>query len=78
MINFGGPFTLNLYGEIILITGAVAVSFIFLGPVFLLALFSAAYSLILYAATQQGTATALNYRLASINSREINLLTGHT
>ena len=77
IINFGGPFTLNLYGEINLILGAISTSSIITGPIFFLAFFSAAYSLILYATTQQGVSATKTYLSNQINFREITLLFCH-
>ena len=77
IINFGGPLTLNLYGEINLILGAISTSSIIAGPIFFLAFFSAAYSLILYATTQQGVSATKTYLSNQINFREITLLFCH-
>lgn len=75
--NFGGPFTLNLYREIFLIITAITASYIFIFPIALISFFSAAYSLILYARTQQGKFISTNYISIKINLREILLLINH-
>lgn len=54
MGNFGGPFTINLVGEITLIVRALGTRLTLRFMVAGLSFFSAAYRLILYAATQQG------------------------
>lgn len=77
LINFGGPFSLNLYGEINLAISAISASKFFRFPVFLIAFFSAAYSLILYAATQQGTPSFSWYFLSNRRSREILIIWRH-
>ena len=54
IINFAGPFTLNLLGEIYLIIRVVSISNLIIIPVALLSFFSAAYSLLLFTPTQHG------------------------
>ena len=73
IINFGGPFTINLYGEINLILRAISASIFIAAPIFFLAFFSAAYSLILYATTQQGITFTKTYIVNQLNSREMSL-----
>ena len=75
--NFGGPFTLNLLGEIILIINLRKVRFVFLIFIFLISFFSACYRLILYANLQQGQLNNLTYILNSINKRELLVLISH-
>lgn len=77
IINFGGPFTLNLYGEINLIFAVIASAKLFSILVFLIAFFSAAYSLTLYASTQQGLKGAAARIVFSSSGREIALIWGH-
>jgi len=52
--NFGGPFTFNLLGEILLIIRLTQVNNILLLSLCLLSFFSAAYSLVLYSSAHQG------------------------
>lgn len=54
MGNFRGPFSINLVGEITLIVRALGARLVLRVMVAGLSFFSAAYRLILYAATQQG------------------------
>merc|ERR1712203_1123616 len=61
--NFGGPFTYNLLGEVILILN--------------LSFFSAAYSLILYRSTNQGQITTVNTPLIYLTVSEIFILSSH-
>merc|ERR1739842_43062 len=58
--NFGGPFTYNLLGEVILILNLSFISINRLLIVLALSFFSAAYSLILYSSTNQGQITSSN------------------
>ena len=78
IINFGGPFTLNLYREVNLILGALSISIIISLPIFLLAGFSAAYRLILYASSQQGNLRSKNFIASRLNSRELIILLSHS
>jgi len=78
IINFGGPFTLNLYREVNLILGALSISIIISLPIFLLAGFSAAYRLILYASSQQGNLRSKNFIVSRLNSRELIILLSHS
>lgn len=76
-LNFAGPFTLNLFREIIIIQAVIAVS-VFTGfRVFLLCFFSAAYNLNLYARTQQGLPLESEKRKEGLSSREILVLVCH-
>jgi len=73
MANFGGPFTLNLFREINLISSTLNTARGFTTPVMILSFFSAAYSLILFSLTQQGQIINRKILLSSINRREISL-----
>lgn len=53
-LNFAGPFTLNLFSEIMIIQAAMRLSHFIGLRVFLLCFFSAAYNLNMYATSQQG------------------------
>ena len=77
MANFGGPFTLNLLGEIVLIINLIRARFLFLLFIFFISFFSASYRLILYSNLQQGQLNNINYLLININKREIIILISH-
>nr|YP_009744758.1 NADH dehydrogenase subunit 4 [Phyllodiaptomus tunguidus]QIG86768.1 NADH dehydrogenase subunit 4 [Phyllodiaptomus tunguidus]UDF84408.1 NADH dehydrogenase subunit 4 [Phyllodiaptomus tunguidus]UDF84421.1 NADH dehydrogenase subunit 4 [Phyllodiaptomus tunguidus] len=77
MMNFGGPFTLNLYGEVNLILTTFSFSSYFLILVFFLTFFSAAYSLILYSSTQQGLKPGGMMWFNLSSNRELSLLWAH-
>jgi len=76
--NFGGPFTYNLLGEVILILNLSFISINRLLIVLVLSFFSAAYSLILYSSTNQGQITSSNRPLTYFITREIFVLFSHT
>merc|ERR1711971_1262132 len=76
--NFGGPFTYNLLGEVILILNLSLISINRLLIVLALSFFSAAYSLILYSSTNQGQITSSNRPLTYFITREIFVLFSHT
>jgi NADH-ubiquinone oxidoreductase chain 4 len=78
IINFAGPFTLNLFGEIVLIVGAFSVTKIAAFFVGAISFFSAAYSLLLYTSTQQGLPLAANFPILDTTPREVCLIFGHT
>ena len=75
--NFGGPFTYNLLGEIILIIRLGSLSYYILPLVFLISFFSAAYRIILYANLQQGINNNLNLNIQIFSIREIMILGCH-
>lgn len=77
IINFAGPFSLNLAGEILLIVGAVASSIWTLLPIVLISFFSAAYRLLVFASSQQGKPNASTLLRFSPSARETGLLVGH-
>jgi len=77
MANFGGPFTFNLLAEIILIINLIRVDTILLVSVVLVSFFSAAYSLILYSSTQQGSPSYFYYSCSNIVLREGGVLVFH-
>merc|ERR1712080_329530 len=76
--NFGGPFTLNLVGEILLILRVINISFIFLPTVRFLRFFSAAYRLVLYRSTQQGVSSRSVLTLSFLSYRETLLIFRHS
>ena len=75
--NFGGPFSYNLLGEIILIINISQIVKFRLVRLFLLSFFSAGYSLILYRTTIQGQYGTINLFYLRLNFREIMLLLNH-
>jgi len=75
--NFGGPFTYNLLGEIILIIRLRFLNYYFLLFIFIISFFSAAYRIILYANLQQGANNNLILNINTFNFREINVLYCH-
>ena len=75
--NFGGPFTYNLLAEIRLIINLRRVVNISLIRILLISFFSAAYSLILYARTQQGVPSSLYFSVTTPRMRELITLFGH-
>nr|AYV63062.1 NADH dehydrogenase subunit 4 [Lovenula raynerae] len=78
MANFGGPFTVNLYSEIFLIMTVISSSLLFIIPIALISFFSAAYSLNLYASSQQGKLVSSNYIIHKMNLRESLVLWSHS
>ncbi len=77
MANFGGPFTYNLLGEIMLIVRLRNLRYYILLLVFLISFFSAAYRIILYANLQQGINNNLNLNMSVLSVREIIILSCH-
>ena len=75
--NFGGPFTYNLLGEIILILNLYLLSPLAILAILLLSFFSAAYSLILYRSTQQGQLLSIVKELNQLNINENLVLVSH-
>ena len=77
MANFGGPFTYNLLGEVVLILNLSFISINSLLIILALSFFSAAYSLILYSSTNQGQITTRNVSLNYFTKSEIFILFSH-
>jgi len=75
--NFGGPFSYNLLGEILLIINLRTISTGLLIRVCLLSFFSAAYSLILYSTTQQGQINNVASFFRLYNTREALIILSH-
>ena len=75
--NFGGPFTYNLLGEIILIINLNSIRFILLIFVILISFFSAMYSIILYSNLQQGSNNNLIFNISNFFYRELLILISH-
>ena len=63
--NFGGPFTYNLLGEIILIINLNSIRSILLLIVLIISFFSATYRIILYSNLQQGINNNLIYNISN-------------
>ena len=76
--NFGGPFTYNLLGEVILILNLSFLSTNRLLIILALSFFSAAYRLILYSSTNQGQISTNNRILSYLTINEIFVLFSHT
>lgn len=68
MCNIGGPPSVNLLREILSLVSILNTSFSFTLPVILITGLAVAYTLILYARSQQG-----QHRLHKINSRALSL-----
>jgi len=77
VLNFAGPFTLNLLREILIIQTLITLSTLSIVPVIFLCFFSAAYNINLYASTQQGVTANVYVRGEDLNAREIRVLLGH-
>lgn len=75
--NFGGPFTYNLLGEVILIIRLRNMNYYFLIFIFVISFFSAAYRIILYSNLQQGVNNNLIFTINSFIIREIIILLSH-
>nr|YP_009695369.1 NADH dehydrogenase subunit 4 [Vesta saturnalis]QEJ81573.1 NADH dehydrogenase subunit 4 [Vesta saturnalis] len=75
--NMGAPFSLNLFGEILLINSLISWSWITFIFLFLVLFFSAAYSLFLYSYSQHGMIYQGLYSFSSCNIREYLLLFLH-
>jgi len=77
VINFAGPFTLNLLGEIYLILRVISFSRVMISLVRVISFFSAAYGIILYASTQQGNRGSLILNTYLFKSRDYLLILRH-
>ena len=75
--NFGGPFTYNLLGEVILIIRLRNINYYFLIFIFIISFFSAAYRIILYSNLQQGVNNNLIFSINSFIIREMIILISH-
>lgn len=75
--NFGGPFTYNLLGEIILIISLSVIRNPALIILCALSFFSAAYSIILYRSTNQGQMKVFISQTGLLSSREAIILFSH-
>ena len=77
MANFGGPFTYNLLGEILLIINLNSIRFILLIFILLISFFSATYRIILYSNLQQGINNNLIFNISNFSLRELLILFSH-
>ena len=77
MANFGGPFTYNLLGEIILIINLNSIRSILLFIILIISFFSATYRIILYSNLQQGINNNLIYNISNFSLRELLILSSH-
>jgi NADH-ubiquinone oxidoreductase chain 4 len=75
--NFGGPFTFNLLGEILLIVNIASISNFTLVVLCALSFFSAAYRIILYSSTNQGQLKSFVGFIRPIKPQEIIILYSH-
>ena len=75
--NFGGPFSLNLLGEVILIIGISRIIKLILIAIVFLSFFSAAYRIILYRRTQQGQSYKSSNNISFVEIREVIILISH-
>lgn len=77
MANFGGPFTYNLLGEILLIVNLASLSLPIVLRAGVISFFSAAYRLILYSSTQQGLRVNGRFSITAVTAREILIMFSH-
>ena len=75
--NFGGPFTYNLLGEILLIINLNSIRSIILILILIISFFSATYRIILYSNLQQGINNNLIYNISNFTLRELLILISH-
>jgi len=75
--NFGGPFTYNLLGEVVLIIRLTNINYYFLIFILIISFFSAAYRIILYSNLQQGVNNNLIFTINSFIIRETIILISH-
>ena len=75
--NFGGPFTYNLLGEILLIINLSSIRTIALLLILVISFFSATYRIVLYSNLQQGINNNLIFNISNFFSRELLILSGH-
>lgn len=75
--NFGGPFTYNLLGEILVIINLNSIRSIILLLILIISFFSATYRIILYSNLQQGINNNLIYNILNFSLRELLILISH-
>ena len=78
VINFSGPFTLNLLREIMIIQSLINISYFYWSIVLILCFFSAAYNLVLYASSQQGFSSSHSRVRRGFTSRESLIIVAHS
>lgn len=77
VLNFAGPFTINLFREMLIIRRMIRISWSWFILIGIVCFFSAAYNLNLFASRQQGLRVALEVKGARLNIREIITLFSH-
>jgi NADH-ubiquinone oxidoreductase chain 4 len=77
VLNFAGPFTLNLFREILIIQRLLKLSLLVGAPMASLCFFSAAYNLNIYASSQQGVAFRGVAGSHLVVGREMLILAAH-
>ena len=77
MLNFAGPFTINLFREILMIRALIRLSWWWRLLIGAICFFSAAYNLNLFASTQQGISVNLAIGYNNIRQRERLVLFSH-
>lgn len=77
VLNFAGPFTLNLFREILIIQRLLKLSLLVGVPMASLCFFSAAYNLNIYASSQQGVAFRGVAGSHLVVGREMLILAAH-
>merc|ERR1711953_454908 len=75
--NFGGPFTYNLLGEILLIINLNSIRTIVLLLILVISFYSATYRIVLYSNLQQGINNNLIFNISNFFFRELLILLGH-
>jgi len=75
--NFGGPFTFNLLGEILLIVNLATITSFTLTVLCLLSFFSAAYRIILYRSTNQGQIKSFINFISPLKPQEMLIISSH-
>ena len=75
--NFGGPFTYNLLGEILLIINLNSIRTIVLLLILIISFFSATYRIVLYSNLQQGINNNLIFNISNFCLRELLILLRH-
>ena len=75
--NFGGPFTYNLLGEILLIINLNSIRSLMLLIIIIISFFSATYRIILYSNLQQGINNNLIFNISNFSLRELLILFSH-
>jgi NADH:ubiquinone oxidoreductase subunit 4 (subunit M) len=71
MANFGGPFTINILGEIMLIINLTNISFNCIIIIMFLSFMSAVYCFIIFLTLQQGKRSFMALRIKKIKKNEL-------